>query len=65
MVEHIFTGTERKVMHEYCCREFYQAFCDLCETGASKYENALRQMIDECAYDCVVGNGYPQPEAGF
>jgi hypothetical protein len=58
MVEHIFTGSERKVMHEYCCREFYQAFCDLCETGASKYENALRQMIDECAYDCVVGNGY-------
>jgi hypothetical protein len=58
MVEHIFIGSTRKVMHEYCCREFYQAFCDLCETGAIKYESALKQMIDECPYDCIVGNGY-------
>ena len=59
MVEHIFSGAEdRTAMHEYCCREFYQAFCDFTETGESVHEDALKRMVDECAYDCIVGNGY-------
>ena len=58
MVQHIFTGSDRKVIHEYCCREFYQAFCDFSETGDNRYDDALKRMVDECAYDCVVGNGY-------
>ena len=58
MVQHIFTGSDRKVIHEYCCREFYQAFCDFSETGDNRYDDALKRMVDECTYDCVVGNGY-------
>jgi hypothetical protein len=58
MVQHIFAGSDCKVIHEYCCREFYQAFCDFSETGDNRYDDALKRMVDECAYDCVVGNGY-------
>jgi hypothetical protein len=58
MVQHIFSGSDRKVIHEYCCREFYQAFSDFSETGEGRYDDALKRMVDECAYDCVVGNGY-------
>jgi hypothetical protein len=60
MIEHVFAGSggERHSMHEYCCREFYQAFCDLRETGDSSNANAIARMIADCAYDCIVGNGY-------
>ena len=47
-----------KVMHEYCCREFYQAFCDFSETGDNAYEDALKRMVSDVPYDCIVGNGY-------
>jgi SAM-dependent methyltransferase len=58
MIQHVFAGSDRKVMHEYCCREFYQAFCDFAETGERASQDALKRMVDECAYDSVVGNGY-------
>jgi hypothetical protein len=58
MIAHVFKGSERGVMHEYCCREFYQAFCDFREAGEPEHEKALRRMVAECGYDCIVGNGY-------
>jgi hypothetical protein len=60
MIEHVFAGSlgDRHSMHEYCCRELYQAFCDLKETGDSANNNAIERMIAACPYDCIVGNGY-------
>lgn len=48
-------GAERIVMHEYCAREFYQAFCDYAETADARHFAEIRRMIDECPYDCLVG----------
>ena len=36
-----------KVIHEYCCREIYQALCDFSETGDNRGDDALKRMIDE------------------
>jgi hypothetical protein len=60
MIEHVFVGSggDRHSMHEYCCREFYQAFCDLQETGDARHASAIERMIADCPYDCIVGNGY-------
>jgi hypothetical protein len=59
MIGHIYAGSgDRSVMHEYCCREFYQAFSDLRETDDRRYEDDLKRMVSDCAYDCIVGNGY-------
>jgi hypothetical protein len=60
MIEHVFAGTGggRHSMHEYCCRDFYQAFCDLKETGDSSHADAIERMIAACPYDSIVGNGY-------
>jgi SAM-dependent methyltransferase len=58
MVQHVFSGSDRKVMHEYCCREFYQTFCDFAETGDGGYDDALKHMVADCGYECIVGNGY-------
>jgi hypothetical protein len=59
MIGHIYAGSgNRRVMHEYCCREFYQAFSDFRETGENRYEDELKRMVSDCAYDCIVGNGY-------
>jgi len=59
MIEDIFACTDgRQTMHEYCCREFYQAFCDYEETKSEKSTDDIRRMIIECPYDCIVGNGY-------
>jgi uncharacterized protein YoxC len=60
MIEALFrqAGDGRTVMHEYCAREFYQAFCDYAETADARHLAEIRRMIDECACDCVVGNGY-------
>ncbi len=59
MIGHIYAGTgDRRVMHEYCCREFYQAFSDFHETDDRRYEDDLKRMVSDCAYDCIVGNGY-------
>jgi hypothetical protein len=51
-------GGGRRVMHEYRAREFYQAFCNLQETKEPRFLDEIRAMIDECPYDCIVGNGY-------
>ena len=45
-------------MHEYCCREIYQAFCDFSETGDGRHADALKRMVADCPYDSIVGNGY-------
>jgi hypothetical protein len=60
MIEHVFAGSggERHSMHEYCCREFYQAFCDLKEIGDPSHADTIERMIAACPYDCIVGNGY-------
>ncbi len=47
-----------QAMHEYYCREFYQAFCDRAETGDPSHDAELMRMVAECPYDCIVGNGY-------
>jgi hypothetical protein len=51
-------GRGQRVMHEYQAREFYEAFCNYRETSESRYLAEIRQMIAECSYDCIVGNGY-------
>jgi hypothetical protein len=59
MIERVFaTSGGGQTMHEYCCREFYQAFCDYRETGAVGGWTDLRRMVRECPYDAIVGNGY-------
>jgi hypothetical protein len=59
MVEHILAPLgDQRTMHEYCCREFNQAFCDLAETGEAGAAGAIEKMVADCPYDCVVGNGY-------
>jgi hypothetical protein len=45
-------------MHEYQAREFYHAFSNLQETKEPRFLDEIRAMIDECPYDCIVGNGY-------
>jgi SAM-dependent methyltransferase len=47
-----------RVMHEYCCREMYQAFSEQMETGEHAHTLALERMIADCPYECIVGNGY-------
>jgi hypothetical protein len=60
MVQNLFdhAGRSQRVMHEYQSREFYQAFCDFCETGDARYLDEIRRMIEVCPFDCIVGNGY-------
>jgi SAM-dependent methyltransferase len=59
MIQHVFTASgQRQSMHEYCCREFYQAFCDFKETGEAASADALKHMVADCPYDSIVGNGY-------
>jgi hypothetical protein len=59
MIQHVFSETgERQTMHEYCCREIYQAFCDFTETGDERHADALKRMVAGCPYDSIVGNGY-------
>jgi hypothetical protein len=59
MIQTVFDGTDgRSAMHEYCSREFYQAFCSYQETGDVQLLDEIRRMIVDCPYDCIVGNGY-------
>lgn len=60
MVQELYDseGEGRRVMHEYCAREFYDAFCSFKETGDEKYVDEIRHMIKKCDFDCIVGNGY-------
>jgi hypothetical protein len=60
MIEHVFaaSGGGQHSMHEYCCNEFYQAFCGLKENGNANGVNAIERMIAACPYDSIVGNGY-------
>jgi hypothetical protein len=51
-------GLGQTVDHEYCNREFYQAFSDYHESGEERYLHQIQRMIDECPFDCIVGNGY-------
>jgi hypothetical protein len=59
MIQRVFSETgNRQTMHEYCCREIYQAFCDFKETGDGGHAAALERMVADCPYDSIVGNGY-------
>ena len=59
MVARVFAASSGgRTMHEYCCREFHQAFCDYRETGAAACWTNLQRMVGECPYDVIVGNGY-------
>jgi SAM-dependent methyltransferase len=59
MIQRVFGQTGgRQSVHEYCCREIYQAFCDFSETGDGGRAEALARMVAECPYDSIVGNGY-------
>jgi SAM-dependent methyltransferase len=59
MIQRVFAETgDRQSMHEYCCREIYQAFCDFRETDDGDYADALKRMVADCPYDSIVGNGY-------
>jgi SAM-dependent methyltransferase len=59
MIQRIYGETGgRQSVHEYCCREIYQAFCDFSETGDGSCAEALKRMVADCPYDSIVGNGY-------
>jgi SAM-dependent methyltransferase len=59
MIQRVFGQTGgRQSVHEYCCREIYQAFCDFSETGDGSRAEALKRMVADCPYDSIVGNGY-------
>jgi hypothetical protein len=59
MIQHVFAASgSGQSMHEYCCREIYQAFCDFCESGSDHHAGELERMIENCPYDSIVGNGY-------
>jgi hypothetical protein len=50
--------TGGQAMHDYCSREFYQAFSEHMETGKQGFRDEIGQMITECPLDCIVGTGY-------
>src|ERR1051326_7902680 len=59
MITRVFEGTGGgRVMHEYYCREMYQAFSEQMESGDHAPTVMLERMIAECAFECIVGNGY-------
>ncbi len=59
MIEYVFAASgDRRSMHEYCCRDFNQAFCDLVETDAASATGAIERMVADCPYESIVGNGY-------
>jgi hypothetical protein len=59
MTQHVFAASGSwQSMHEYCCREIYQAFCDLCESDSDCHAGEIERMVAACPYDSIVGNGY-------
>jgi hypothetical protein len=60
MIGTLYKGaSDREVMHEYCCREFYQSFSEYREGGGDPSRLAeLKRMVADCGYDAIVGNGY-------
>jgi hypothetical protein len=60
MIQYLFdrVGRGQRVMHEYKARELYQAFCNFRETNDNFHLDEIRSTIDDCPYDCIVGNGY-------
>lgn len=58
MVGELFAGSERRVEHEYCSREFYHNFCEYKETGEPSRLAELERLVANCSNDCIVGNGY-------
>ena len=60
MVQDMFdrSGDGRKAMHEYRARYFYNAFANYQESNDPQYLVQLRSYIEDCPYDCIVGNGY-------
>src|SRR3984893_18398262 len=59
MIQRVYGQTVgRQSVHEYCCREIYQTFCDFSETGDGSRAEALKRMVADCPYDSIVSNGY-------
>jgi hypothetical protein len=60
MIQRLYdrSGDGKRVMHEYQARELYHAFSNFKETNDSRFLDEIRDMIDHCPYDCIVGNGY-------
>jgi hypothetical protein len=60
MIEEIYLqqGQGRRAGHDYCSRELHQAFADYQESGDRNYLEQIQDMIDDCPFDCIVGNGY-------
>ncbi|MBR0848417.1 hypothetical protein JQ543_11755 [Bradyrhizobium diazoefficiens] len=60
MIQNIFDeeGRGRAAGHEWQSTELNDAFCLWKETGDAKYEDLIRDTIETCPYDAIVGNGY-------
>lgn len=60
MIQCIFDDERlgRKVMHEWASVELYENFCNYAETKNEAYMEKIRDILINCPYDCIVGNGY-------
>jgi hypothetical protein len=57
MIHRVFDVTGGLTVHEYCCRELNQAYCDFRESAEAD-ASAIERMVADCPFDCTVGNGY-------
>ena len=46
------------VGHEYHSVDFYNLFCEHCETGDEKILRRIKLLFQECPHKAIVGNGY-------
>ena len=53
-----YYGDGRRAGHEYCSETFSDAFCRYHETRDECALAEIRDLIAECPFACIVGNGY-------
>jgi hypothetical protein len=60
MIQNMFDaeGAHRTAAHEWQSVELNDAFCLWAETGDQRYQQQMREIIEACPYDAIVGNGY-------
>ena len=51
-------GAGEIAKHEWASSELNMLFCDWRETGDRGFERQIRELVSECSYACVAGNGY-------
>jgi hypothetical protein len=51
-------GTSELARHEWASSELNMLFCDWRETNDPGFEDRIRELILNCPYACVTGNGY-------